>query len=213
MPVSCRYPVEFIKDVWQALTGDSNTAVADTDFGVCFFIFLTEPAGHSDVCVFKGIFHSIIQQVAEHVCQVGTVGCDDQFFRSYLQGNTDRFVGFQFVLFDEGRQYLFQSDFFQVKPEGFTAFHAHGQNLFHQSAEVLKLFLADTQVTFAFRRVIGLVKIEQGIGSRVCHGNGSLQFMGDVVGEIAFHFFQCLLTENGTDEVPEREAQNQQDNQ
>ena len=91
----------------QAITGDSDTVVADVDFGVWLSVLLTEATDDFNGCLFVGVFHGIVQQVAEHVRQVGTVGGDGQLLRGYLQGDTDRLVGFQLMLFDEGRQDLF----------------------------------------------------------------------------------------------------------
>ncbi|CDB10651.1 unknown [Bacteroides sp. CAG:633] len=98
-----------------------------------------------------------------------------------------------------------------MEAEGLASLHRHGEYLLYQPAEALQLLLADAQVAFALAGVVGLVEVEQGIGGGIGHGNGGFQFVGDVVGKVAFHFLQRLLPQDGVDEVPEGEAEDEED--
>ena len=42
---------------------------------------------------------------------------------------------------------------------------------------------------------------------------GGFQFVGDVVGEIALHLFQCLLFQDGAYQEPEGESEYDQNNE
>ena len=46
---------------------------------------------------------------------------------------------------------------------------------------------------------------------RDSYGDGGLQFVGDVVGEIALHLLQCLLFQDGAYQEPEGESEYNQD--
>lgn len=63
------------------------------------------------------------------------------------------------------------------------------------------------EVLLSCLHVLPLVEVQQGIVGSVCHSDGRLQFVGDVVGEVALHFVERLLFQQCVDEIPEREAE------
>ena len=152
-------------------------------------------------------------QVADDVAEMRTVGKYAQIFRFDVHRYVDGAFRFQLVLFDERFQNITYCKLLRVQAESPAAFHTHGKYLFNQSTEALKLFLADTQVFVALGLFLRLVEVEQSVVGGICYGDGGFQFVGDVVGEIALHLFQCLLFQDGAYQEPEGESEYDQNNE
>ena len=92
------------------------------------------PATDHYVGFIRRVFDGIIYQVTQNVTEVCTVGNDCQVFRCNVEIDFYRLARFQFMLFDECREQIVQAKGLRMQTEGFTAFHTHRENLFHQSA-------------------------------------------------------------------------------
>ena len=102
----------------------------------------------------------------------------------------------QFMLFDERFENAFYGQYLRMQAERLAAFHTHGKNLFYQSAESLQLFLTDTQIFVALYLFFRLVKVQQSIVGCIGNGDRGFQFMGDVVGEVAFNLLECIFPQD-----------------
>lgn len=208
------YAVEFVEDVLLLLGSNTDTVVADGDFGLFILPFdghLAAMDGHFGFSV--RIFDGVVYQVADDVAEMRTVGKYAQIFRFDVHRYVDGAFRFQLVLFDERFQNITYCKLLRVQAESPAAFHTHGKYLFNQSTEALKLFLADTQVFVALGLFLRLVEVEQSVVGGICYGDGGFQFVGDVVGEIALHLFQCLLFQDGAYQEPEGESEYDQNNE
>ncbi len=211
--VASGHAVELVEHMGQAVAGDADAVVGDGDFRPRTAIGFGTAATDGNVGLVARILHGVVQQVTHDVGQVCAVGGDGQVFGDNVEGDVDGFVGLQFVQLDEWGQEVGQPHLFKVEAEGLAPLHRHGEYLLHQSAEAAELLLTDAQVAFALAGVVGLMEVEQGIGGGIGHGDGCLQFVGDVVGEVALHLLQRLLPQDGTDEVLEGEAEDEEDDQ
>ena len=111
-----------------------------------------------------------------------------------------RFVSLQLLLLDDGLQQFGKTYRFEIEFELPPPFHAHREDLFHHSAQPFQLLPAQGQVVASFALVGLLVKVEQGVVGGIGHGNGRLQLVGDVIGEVGLHLIECALPEDGLDQ-------------
>ena len=211
MQVAGGHAIELVEYVRLAVAGNADAVVGDVDFCPRPAIGFGAAAADGDVGSVARILHGVVQQVAYDVGQVCAVGSDGQVFGDDVESDMDRLVGLQLVQLYERGQEVGQPYLFEVEAEGLAPFHRHGEYLLYQSAQAAELLLADTQVAFALVGVVGLMEVEQGIGGSISHGDGRLQLVGDVVGEVALHLLQRLLPQDGADEVPEGETEDEED--
>ena len=128
----------------------------------------------------------------------------------YIDFDVAGLSGGKSVLVGQLLQQRLQLNGFAFELEGFAAFHTHREDLLDHSFQLLQLALADFQVFAAFLRIIARIEVEQGVIGGVGHGHRGLELMGDVVGEVALHFFQALLLEHGMDQEPEGECEDKE---
>ncbi|CDB10652.1 unknown [Bacteroides sp. CAG:633] len=99
------YSVELVEYVGQAVAGDADAVVADTDFCIDLSVCVRVMAAtDGNVGLVARILHGIVQQIAYDVGQMGAVGRDGQVFGDDVERDVDRLVGFQLMQFDEGGQ-------------------------------------------------------------------------------------------------------------
>lgn len=150
-----------------------------------------------------GVDIGIVNQVADDVAEVRTVCREGKSGRLDVRRDMHGLLRLQFMLLDKRFENAFHGQRFRMQAEGLAAFHAHGEYLLDKSAEPLQLLLADAQILVALCLFFRLVKVQQGIVGGIGYGDRGFQLMGDIVGEITFHLFQCLLPQDGADEYPE----------
>ena len=89
------YAVEFVEDVLLLLGSNTDTVVADGDFGLFILPFdgyLAAMDGHFGFSV--RIFDGVVYQVADDVAEMRTVGYNDKRFRLNIQFDMYRLVRF-----------------------------------------------------------------------------------------------------------------------
>ena len=114
------------------------------------------------------------------------------------------------VLVGQLLQQRLQLNGFAFELEGFAAFHTHREDLLDHSFQLLQLALADFQILAAFLRIIARIEVKEGVVGGVGDGYRCLEFVGDVVGEVALHLFQALLLEHGMDQEPEGKCEDKE---
>ena len=121
------YAVEFVEDVLLLLGSNTDTVVADGDFGLFILPFdgyLAAMDGHFGFSV--RIFDGVVYQVADDVAEMRTVGKYAQIFRFDVHRYVDGAFRFQLVLFDERFQNITYCKLLRVQAESPAAFHTHG---------------------------------------------------------------------------------------
>ena len=171
------------------------------------------PATDVYVRCFGRVFYGIVNQVADDVAEVRTVCREGKSGRLDVRRDMHGLLRLQFMLLDKRFENAFHGQRFRMQAEGLAAFHAHGEYLLDKSAEPLQLLLADAQILVALCLFFRLVKVQQGIVGGIGYGDRGFQFVGDVVGKVAFHLLQRLLLQDGADKYPEREAEDDEDNE
>ena len=201
------HAVELVEHVALPFPGNADAFVADgEDEGVALpaarYRYL-RPAGR--------VLYGVVQQVAHDVGKVRAVGLYLQRGRVDVQTDVHGLVGLQLVLLYEGAYHVACGEGGEVQCKGLAPLHRHAEYLLHQSAQAVKLFLADGEVASAFGLVGVLAEVQQGVVGGVGYGDGGLQLVGDVVGEVVLHLLQRALAQQGADKVPEGEAQDEHD--
>ena len=196
--------VELIEYMLLLFGSDTDSPVADRNFNaVPLFRGGDLSATNADFSFFIRVFDGVVNQVADDIAEMRAVCGESQSGGFDLCQDVDRLFGFQLMLLDERFKNVCHRQDFRMQTEGLAAFHAHGQYLLHKSAEPLQLFLADAQIFVALCLFFCLIEVQQSIVGGIGYGDRGFQLMGDIVGEITFHLFQCLLPQDGADEYPE----------
>ena len=165
--------------------------------------------GNLNTGLIGGVLDSIVNEVVQYVAQVGAVGLDGQAggLDSCLENNG--FIGFQLLLLDDGLQQAGNANGLDVEAELPAPFHAHRQDLLDHAAQAFQLLVAQGQIMVPLSFISLFAEVEQGIVGGIGHGDGRLQLVGDVVGEIGLHLIEGALPEDGLDQIIECESQQQ----
>ena len=137
------YAVELVEDMLQLFRCDAYATVADRYFGLLALLHGSNPSAADVYFGFSvRVFDGIVQQIAEDVAEVRTVGKDGEVLGLDVGGGVDGLPGFQLVLLYEAFHDFLQGELLRMEAKRTAALHAHGENLLHQSAKPLKLLLA-----------------------------------------------------------------------
>lgn len=139
-----------------------------------------------------------------------TYDCDAQYDKTPGTYRWNLDIGSETAVF-YNPDYRKHTEAFQSLPETGAALHGCGQDHFHRPFQPVKLAFYYLQIFPALHRVVPQAVFQQGVTCSICHCNGCLQFMGDVLGEIVPHLIQPPAFPDGLVHHEERHGYYQQD--